>query len=177
MLNIFVNTWGNYNENGADGGEWITLPMDADELEEKLQAIADAMHDDDPEFCIHDYEFTGEIELGDVGEMDSITEWNERCNEAADLEEYELEEIAAAIEAFGYTFQEAMERQQRGCFVFYAGQDLEDVANELADELIACCGCKEIPDIFTRYFDYQAFARDLSFDGYTETKYGVICDN
>lgn len=34
MLNIFVNTWGNYNENGADGGEWITLPMEPEELEE-----------------------------------------------------------------------------------------------------------------------------------------------
>lgn len=177
MLNIFVNTWGNYNENGADGGEWITLPMDPDELQDKLQAIAEAMHDDDPEFCIHDYEFTGEIELGDVGEMDSITEWNERCEEAAALQEYEIEEIAAAMEAYGYTFAEAMERQQRGCYIFYAGQDLSDVAYDLANELIACCGCKEIPDIFTRYFDYDAFARDLSFDGYTETKYGVICDN
>ena len=35
MLNIFINTWKNYNENGADGGEWVTLPMKADELEEK----------------------------------------------------------------------------------------------------------------------------------------------
>ena len=34
MLKIYVNTWGNYNENGAEGGEWITLPMDSDELEE-----------------------------------------------------------------------------------------------------------------------------------------------
>lgn len=177
MLDIFVNTWGNYNENGADGGEWITLPMDADELASKLQAIAKAMHDDDPEFFINDYEWTVELELGDVHEMDSITEWNERCNDAAALEEYELEEIAAAIEAFGYTFTEAMERQQRGCYVFYAGQNLSDVAAELADEIIACCGCKEIPEIFTRYFDYEAFARDLSFDGYTETKFGVICDN
>lgn len=174
MLNIFVNTWGNYNENGADGGEWITLPMDADELEEKLQAIADAMPDNDPEWAIHDYEWTGVLELGDVHEMDSITEWNERCNEAAALEEYELEEIAAAIEAFDMTFQEAMERQQRGCFIFYAGQDLEDVAYELADEWL---NSKDIPDFISRYFDYQAFARDLHFDGYTETQYGVICDN
>ena len=36
MLNIFINTWGNYNENGADGGKWIALPMDANELEETL---------------------------------------------------------------------------------------------------------------------------------------------
>ena len=55
MLNIFVNTWGNYNANGADGGEWITLPMEAEELEEVLNNIAAAMGDKDPEWAIHDY--------------------------------------------------------------------------------------------------------------------------
>ena len=174
MLNIFVNTWGNYNENGADGGEWVTLPMDPDELANKLQAIADAMNDHDPEFFINDYEWTVDLELGDVHEMDSITEWNERCEEAAALEEYEIEEIAAAIEAYGYTFQEAFERQQEGRFVFYAGQELSDVAYDLVQE---CYFTKETPEIFERYFDYEAFARDLQFDGYTETKYGVICDS
>lgn len=174
MLNIFVNTWGNYNENGADGGRWITLPMDEDELEELLEEIAAAMGDDDPEWAIHDYEWTSEMELGDVHEMDNIQEWNERCQEADDLEEWEAEEIAAAIEAYGYTFAEAMERQQRGCFIFYPGQSLEDVAYDLVNE---CYFTRDTPDIFTRYFDYEAFARDLGFDGYTETKYGVILDN
>jgi antirestriction protein len=81
------------------------------------------------------------------------------------------------MEAFGYTFQEAMERQQRGCYIFFSGQTLENVAYELADEMLVCSGCKNVPDIFTRYFDCEAFARDLRFDGYTETKYGVILDN
>ena len=171
MLNIFVNTWGNYNENGADGGQWITLPMDPDELEEVLENIAAFMKDEDPEWFINDYEWTIDMELGDVHEMDSITEWNERCQEVDDLEEWETEEIAAAIEAYGYTFAEAMERQQRGCFIFYPGQDLEEVAEELINE------CYDLPEFALRYFDYEAFARDLSFDGYTETKYGVILDN
>ena len=173
MLNIYVNTWGNYNENGADGGEWITLPMDADELEEVLENIAAAMGDEDPEWFINDYEWTIDFDLGDVHEMDNIFDWNEKCLEADNLEEWEAEEIAAAIEAFGYSFAEAMERQQRGCFIFYAGQDLEDVAYSLIEE---CYITKDTPDIFTRYFDYEAFARDLGFDGYVETKYGVICD-
>ena len=173
MLNIFVNTWGNYNENGADGGQWITLPMDEDELEEVLENIAALMKDEDPEWFINDYEWTSEMELGDVHEMDNIHEWNERCQEADELEEYEAEEIAAAIEAYGYTFAEAYERQQRGCFVFYAGRDLQEVAEEIADE----CYLYTAPDFLARYFDYEAFARDLSFDGYTETKYGVILDN
>ena len=171
MLNIFANTWGNYNENGADGGQWITLPMDPDELEEVLENIAALMEDEDPEWFINDYEWTIEMELGDVHEMDSITEWNERCQEADDLEEWEAEEIAAAIEAYGYTFAEALDRQQRGCFIFYRGQDLEEVAEDLINE------CYDLPEFALRYFDYEAFARDLSFDGYTETKYGVILDN
>jgi hypothetical protein len=173
MLNIFVNTWGNYNENGADVGEWITLPMNPDELQNKLQAIAAAMNDNDPEFFINDYEFTCEIEFGDVGEMDSITEWNDLCNDVEGLKEYELEEIAAAMEAFGYNFAEAMERQQNGEFIFYSGMDLEEVAHDLVQE---CYFTKDTPEIFERYFDYAAFARDLGFDGYTETKYGVILE-
>ena len=171
MLNIFVNTWGNYNENGADGGKWITLPMDEDELEEVLENIAALIGDEDPEWFINDYEWTIENELGDVHEMDSITEWNERCQEADNLEEWEAEEIAAAIEAWGYSFAEALDRQQRGCFIFYPGQDLEEVAEEIIND------CYDLPEFALRYFDYEAFARDLSFDGYTETKYGVICDN
>ena len=173
MLNIFVNTWGNYNENGADGGQWITLPMEEEELQEVLENIAALMEDNDPEWFINDYEWTIDTELGDVHEMDSIIEWNERCQEADDLEEYEAEEIAAAMEAYGYTFAEAYERQQRGCFVFYAGRDLQEVAEEIADE----CYLYNAPEFLARYFDYDAFARDLSFDGYTETRYGVILDN
>ena len=116
MLNIYANTWGNYNENGADGGEWITLPMDAEELDEVLENIAKAMGDNDPEWFINDSEWTTEIDLGEVHEMDSIHKWNDFCNEADTLQEWEIKEVLAAIDAFGYTFAEAMERQQRGCF-------------------------------------------------------------
>ena len=171
MLNLFVNTWGNYNVNGADGGQWITLPMEEEELQEVLEHIAAAMGDKDPEWAIHDYEWESDVELGDVHEMDSITEWNARCQEACDLEEWESQEIAAAMEAYGYTFPEALERQQRGSFTLYAGMDLEEVAEELINE------CYDLPEFALRYFDYEAFARDLSYDGYTETKYGVILDN
>ena len=173
MLNVFINTWGNYNENGADGGEWITLPMDPDVLEDELKKISDAMGDFDPEYCIHDYEWTTEIEPRDIGEMENITELNEELQELDGLDEWDQKEIAAAMEAFGYEFKEAHERQQRGCFIFYAGMDLQEVAEQIADD----CYLYNAPDFLARYFDYAAFARDLSFDGYTETAHGVICDN
>ena len=171
MLNIFINTWGNYNENGADGGEWVTLPMGPDELQERMEAIAEQMHDDDPEWFINDYEWTSEIEPRAIDEMENIKELNDFLIELDDLDEWEQKEIAAAIEAFGYNFEKAMDKQQRGCFTFYEGMDLEDVAEMIIDE---CYFTKDTPDIFTRYFDYAAFARDLGFDGYCETEYGVI---
>jgi antirestriction protein len=145
--------------------------MDPDELAEVLENIAETMGDQDPEWAIHDYEWETDFELGDVHEMDSITDWNDLCNDAYSLEEWEAEEVAAAIEAYGYTFREALERHERGCFIFYQGRDLEEVAEEIIEE------CYDLPEFALRYFDYEAFARDLSFDGYTETKYGVICDN
>lgn len=171
MLNIFINTWGNYNENGADGGEWITLPMDADELTEKLEAIAEQMHDNDPEYFINDYEWTSEIEPRAIEEMENIEELNDFINELDGLEDWEQKEIAAAIEAFNYDFMEALDKQQRGYFTFYEGMDLEDVAEMLIDE---CYFTKDTPDIFRNYFDYKAFACDLGYDGYYETEYGVI---
>lgn len=173
MLNIFINTWSNYNENGADGGEWVTLPMDASELEDVLNMLAEELEEDDPEYFINDYEWATEIEPRAIDEMEDIEKLNDFLNELDDLEEWEQKEIAAAIEAYGYDFMEAMDKQQRGCFSFYADMDLEDVAEMLVND---CYFTKDTPDIFTRYFDYEAFARDLSFDGYTETTHGVIVE-
>ena len=173
MLNIFINTWGNYNEHGADGGEWITLPMAPDELEKEMKRIAEQMHDNDPEWFINDYEWTTEIEPRAIEEMENIIELNNFINELDALDEWDQKEIAAAIEAFGYDFKEAMNKQQNGYFVFYARMDLEEVAEEIVDE---CYFSKETPDIFKNYFDYAAFARDLGYDGYYETEYGVICE-
>ena len=171
MLNIFVNTWGNYNTNGADGGEWITLPMEEETLKERLSRIAEAMGDIDPEWTIHDYEWTTEIDLDEISEHANIFTVNAMCHELDELDEWEAEELAAAMEAFGYTVVEALDRQRRGCFTFYRGMDMEEFAEELVNE------CYNLPEFALRYFDFSAFARDLSFDGYTETKYGVICDN
>jgi len=175
MLNIYLNTWGNYNENGADGGEWITLPMDADELTETMDRVAAAMGDNDPEWFVNDYEWTTEIEPREIGEMENITELNEWIDELSSMDEWDQKEIAAAMEAWGYSFAEAMDKQQRGCFTFYADIDLQELAYELADEEIACYTADgKAPSFLTRYFDYEAFARDLAFD-YEETSYGVIC--
>ena len=170
MLNIYINTWGNYNENGADLGEWITLPMDEAELEAKLEEVAERMKDNDPEWFVNDYEWTSEIEPRDIGENENILELNAFIEELDGLDKWDQKEIAAAMEAWGYSFAEAMDKQQRGYFTFYADATLEEVAEEIIND------CYDLPEFALRYFDYEAFARDLSFDGYCETEYGVIVE-
>ena len=46
-----------------------------------------------------------------------------------------------------------------------------DVAYNLVNE---CYDLEKMLGNLASYFDYNAFARDLSFDGYSETERGVI---
>lgn len=83
---------------------------------------------------------------------------------------YEQEEIMAAMEAFGYSFEEAAERKQQGCFTFYGGLSLIDVAYELV--------CTEDTAGFTAYdLGTDAIADKLASEGHHETMYGVIVEN
>ena len=171
MLNIFVNTWGNYNENGADGGEWVTLPMDADELQEKLESIAENMGDMDPEFAIHDYEWTCEWEGFEISEYDNIEELNEFCQRLSELNEYESKVYAAAVEYFGKEYVEIDEIDEYNLYTDIT--DNYDLGYYWAVE----SGCYNTDELGTlgRYIDYEAFGRDINLEadgGFTT--YGFI---
>lgn len=163
-ISVFLNTWANYNENGADGGFWVDLPCDLDETLEKL-AESTGEEVDEMEVFVNDYET--EIEGLEISECSNIQELNELAEELENLDEYELEKVSAIVEAYGETFENALKYIDN--YTYYSGMELIDVAYEIADDY-------DLPDFAKRYFDYEAFARDLGFDGYTETKNGVICE-
>ena len=171
MLNIYVNTWGNYNENGADGGEWITLPMEADELEETLERIAENMGDYDAEWAIHDYEWTCEWEGFEISEYDNIEEINEYCARLAELDEYESKVFAAMVEYYGKEYADIDEIDE---FNLYSDiTDNYDLGYYWAVE----SGCYNTDNMGTlsRYIDYEAFGRDIALEadgGFTT--YGFI---
>lgn len=171
MLNIYINTWGNYNENGADGGEWITLPMESSELDDILARAAERMGDNDPEWFVNDYEWTTDEHLTDISENSNYYELNELVQRLDELDEYEQPALFAILDAITNDIEQALEYIESGNYQFYEDMDLTDVAEELVNEF---CFTEDTPGIFTIYFDYQAFGRDLHFDGYYETKYGVI---
>ena len=160
MLKIFVNTWGNYNENGADGGEWLSLPMDADELTAALDRIAEKMGDHDPEWAIHDYEWETPVDLFDIGECESIRDLNKYAEQLSILNKWELETYAAAVELWGRQYVDIDELDSYNLY-----RDIEtdyDLGYYWAVE----SGCYDLDKMgsLSNYIDYEAFGRDIRFE-------------
>lgn len=163
LISVFLNTWANYNENGADGGLWIELPCDLDEALEQL-AASTGEEVDEMEVFINDFET--DINGLEISENSNISDLNDLAERLEALDKYDLEKLEAILEADGGSLENALDNMDD--YTYYANMTLEDVAYEIVDE------CYDLPEIAQRYFDYAAFARDLGYDGYTETENGVI---
>ena len=160
MLNVFINTWGNYNENGADGGEWVTLPMDAGDLADTLDRIAENMGDFDPEFFVNDYEYTTEFEYRKIGEMENIEDLNDEMQRLADLDQWEQETFCAAVEYWG---AEYVDLDSLDDYILH-----KDITNEydLGYYFIHEAGIYDLDNMgpLANYFDYEAFGRDINLE-------------
>ena len=171
MLDIFINTWGNYNENGADGGAWVTLPLEPEELEEVLENIAKRMGDNDPEFTIHDYEWTCEWEGEEISEYDDIFELNEYCQRLSELSDYEAHVYSAAVEIWGKNSVDLDDLDEYNLYTDI--KDNYDLGYYWAVE----SGCYDLDKMghLSNYFDYESFGRDIALEsdgGFTS--YGFI---
>lgn len=164
LISIFLNTWGNYNENGADGGFWVDLPCN---LDETLDRLAKSTGEQVEEMEVFINDFSVEIDGVYIDEYTDINRLNEIAEQLEEMDADELEKIEAIVETEGGSIEKAVEDIDK--YTYYSGYTLEDVAYEIVEE------CYNLPEIAQRYFDYAAFARDLEFDGYTETAHGVIC--
>lgn len=159
-ISIFITNLGKYNE-GELIGEWVNLPATDEELDEVYNRIG--INEEYEEVFITDYE--SDIDGLETGEYDNILELNEIAKDLETLDGYDLEKIGAIIEAHGLTLREAIDDIDD--YTYYSGMTLEDLAYDLVEEM-------NLPEFAQRYFDYEAYARDLGFDGYTETSNGVI---
>ena len=67
----------------------------------------------------------------------------------------------------GESLDEAIDNYEDNS-VWYDSMTLEEVAEELVDDT------ENLSEFARRYFDYEAFARDLRIDGYVEYDGGVL---
>lgn len=161
-MKAYITNLGKYNE-GCLVGKWIDFPIDEDDFESELESIGVKENTMYEEWFVTDYDCSLFDMYDAFGEYPSIDD----INEVAEALEDNESEVTALMEVCSYT--DALRYLESKNYTFYEGMTLEDVAYELVEE------CYNLPEIAQRYFDYKAFARDLSFDGYTETSSGVIC--
>lgn len=163
MLKIFLTNLGKYTE-GELIGRWIELPYTNKEFEAVKEKIGISDEPDEngnyyEEYFITDYET--DIYGLTVGEYDDLDELNELAETLENLDEYEREIVEAMISE-GYTLEDAMNSKE-DCMIYYNCADMADVAEEYVEET----GLLEsIPENLRSYFDFEAFGRDMSFEGH-----------
>ena len=71
-------------------------------------------------------------------------------------------EIVEAMISEGYTLEDAIDSKDN-CIVYSDCEDMADVAEEYAEETGLL---NSIPENLRSYFDFEAFGRDMSFEGH-----------
>ena len=153
-MKIYVATLGAYNS-GYHHGAWIDLSgLDHDSLMEKIQEILQTSPEaNEEEWAIHDFESDGINikEYHDLEELILIQEY---------IDEHDEEQAAVVWgvkEYLGNTFEEAVNYYDEN----YIGEfeSLEKFGEHFVDN-----GTIDVPDELLRYFDFEAYGRDVAFD-------------
>lgn len=148
-VKLYVANLAKYNE-GKLIGEWLTLPLSSEELEDRLLGILG----EDEEYAIHDYEAPFHI-----GEYDDVYAINEI---AAILARYDSRIVVALSECVD-NVEEVVRLLESGDYsVYFDVDNLCDVAAEMIDE--GYFG--PITPSLSCYIDYAKVARDLKMDGW-----------
>ena len=155
MMRIYLTNLGKYNE-GHLIGEWVDLPISEEELQKVLDRIG--INEEYEEYFITDYEtdFDG-IEIGEYSNLDDLNEMAETLESLDDDEK----EVVDAIMSEGYSLEEAIEKKD-DCMVYCDCSDMEDVAREYAEQTGLL---DSIPENLQSYFDFEAYGRDMSYEG------------
>lgn len=156
ILSVFITNLGKYNE-GELIGEWLELPATDDEIEAVKARIG--INERYEEWFITDYE-------SDYGltahEYDNLDELNDQAAQLEALDEWELEILTVLMEEGGYDFEQALEEMDE-VQVFWNCDDESDVAYQYLEETGQL---DSMGEFLRNYFDFDAFGRDLSYDGH-----------
>lgn len=156
MMNIYLTNLGKYNE-GELVGEWVQLPISDEELQEVFKRIG--INEKYEEYFITDYE----CDFYEIGEYESISTLNEMAEKFDNLDEEQEQVVKVLMSECGYDLDDAIEKAESGDYRFYTDcNDMTNVAYAVVEE---CGYLDNVPENVARYFDYEAFGRDLGIEG------------
>ena len=178
-MKIYIASLSDYNA-GLLHGAWFDLSY-YDDVDELYSAIKSQVLETSPtahaeglkaaeEFAIHDYDGIYPSGLGEYESLSDLMEIQDCLNQCPSYEEEEafciwLTDIQGwrSGEPIYYSdFEDA-----------YCGKynSKEDYAYEFIEETGML---SELPEWAQRYFDYEAYARDMFLDNYTMTEEGYV---
>lgn len=153
---IYVACLASYNA-GTLFGKWIEANQTAEEIQEEIaEMLKNSPEIGAEEWAVHDFDGFGSINLGEYPNLERVSK------------------IAALLEEYGDAFS-LWYCHQDGSYVEI--EEMEERFNEqchgahdskeaFADYLLdSTGGLDSVPEWVRNYFDYQAYARDLEFDG------------
>lgn len=166
-IRLWVGNLGKYNE-GELVGEWISLPYDEDEWEEMLEriGIGSQVDPDDPSYGVYEEIFCADSESDipglKIGEYPDYDELNEIAREWDELDFDQQESVGIRMDMLGEDIDDAIANAD-DVRIWHGCVDMRDVAYEFLDET---GGIAELSkDDLERYFDYEAYGRDLEIYG------------
>lgn len=170
---VYVGTYHKYNS-GSIYGEWLDI-FDYDNREEFFSACRELHNDEqDPEFMFQDYENIPKSLISEGWMSQNFYEVMEALN---DMDFDKLKPFLIWLDNFGYDLSKddvedindlitSFEQDYRG---EYSSE--VDFARELAEQQ-----GDQLSGFLARYFDYEAYARDLFIDGFWSSEGYVFAD-
>ena len=183
MIKLYLANLGKYNE-GILKGEWVELPLSETELEEVMVNIGVAHYDKEgnfvpyvietdekgyeyvyEEYAIHDYETDLNISISEYSSLDNLNAI------AENVEKYELDYVNVLLDDGAIGMKDLIEGDLEEIMQNYSFIELEPNMNEEQEVGYACVdeiyGGPEYlsKEILERYFDYEAFGRDVLLSG------------
>ena len=172
-IKIFVTNLGRYNE-GVLQGEWVKLPIPGDKLDEVLARIG--INSTSEEYFITDYESS--MANLEISEYTSISEVNALAEQLEELDDWKYEKLCAVVEAESPSSVKAIQAFIQELDSFDLIPEIEDEADLGEYYAEECALFNALPEVVARYFDYEAYGRDIHLEGRgVFTSFGYVEDN
>ena len=171
MLNVYVTNLGKYNE-GYLIGEWLSLPVAEEELEECFKRIG--LNEEYEEYFITDYESEVGLKCSEYVNLEHL---NKKIQELEDATKGEYEKLKAVISRDYYRedqLDNIIETMESDSVTFYKGITGEEYEEDFVE------GCYDLSFMkqgwLSNYIsiDYKAMAEED--DAIYETDEGVLVD-
>ncbi len=161
MIEAYITNLGRYNE-----GYLISEPLKFPTTTEEVQALLKRIGVDGIRYegyFLTEYKTDIPGLQKHLGEYESIDELNYLASLLDDLEEWEREKYAAAVDFGEYNSVKDLINLARNldCFELYPDvEDEEDLGRYYIEEMCTL----EVPEHLKKYIDYEAYGRDMDMD-------------